>query len=82
MMKTKTTDTVLMVRVYNGDQTIEYKQVAPDFADAEYHIDAYKEIFDGRVDRGALRKDAYATLSWVKDSNNFILDSWNMGEDC
>ena len=76
MMKTKANDTVLLVRMYNGDQTIEYKQVAPDFCDAQYHIDAYKEIFDGRLDRGSLRPDAFATLSWVKDSNNFILDCW------
>jgi hypothetical protein len=77
--------TELVVRLYTGsDDTdgsmIEYRVEAQSWADAEYHIDSYKEEFDrrlnGKSEFGTLSVGSCATMSWFKDDKNFIVDCW------
>jgi hypothetical protein len=74
--------TELVVRLYTGSDdtdgsTIEYRVPTQDRADAEYNIDSYKEEFARRLTTGRLQPGSCATLSWMKDSKNFILDAWD-----
>ena len=77
-MEMKTTQ--LIVKLYGSStdgEVREFKVFAPEFADAEFHIDDYKSMFQNHLQCGVYSENPYATFEWVKDSQNFICDSWN-----
>lgn len=73
----------LIVRLYTGELfggVTNYVVSAPDRADAEFHIDDYKETFSRRLRNGSLNMGSSATLSWVKNDKSFIMDYWDSAE--
>ena len=69
----------LVMKLYEkGDDTpYTYMIDCPELADAEFHIDDWKNILDRRLTRGILTEVARATFSWFHSNNQFIIDSWN-----
>ena len=69
----------LVMKLYEkGDDTpYTYMIDCPELADAEFHIDDWKNILDRRLTRGILTEVARATFSWFHSNNQFINDSWN-----
>jgi hypothetical protein len=75
----------LIVHLYTGaddtdGSTETYVVGAPDRADAEFHIDDYKETFSRGLRNGSLKMGSWATLSWVKNDKSFIMDYWDSAE--
>jgi hypothetical protein len=61
---------------------IEYLAETTDRADAEFHIDHYKETFSRRLENGSLHPKSWAVFVWATVNENdeiadSIIDSWN-----
>jgi hypothetical protein len=64
---------------------VEYRVETSDRADAEYHIDSYKESFERRLKNGTLSEGSWAALSWLggDETGNLtdhIVEFWDSKE--
>ena len=69
----------LIMKLYEGEDCEPYTYMidCPELADAEFHIDDWKNILDRRLTRGILTEVARATFSWFHSNNQFINDAWS-----
>jgi len=70
----------LTVNIFNGhvgSSPTVYDTHCPDLADAQFHIDDYKNNLDRRSTSGLLGPNAYATMTWYHSDICFICDSWS-----